>query len=179
MPAAGLIRQQKAEGLAGQHVAVDAGDLVGQRFDQRGMDRQDRVEQVGQVDAVGLGRQPEQLPIGTEAPGLPDLDRFQVGFIGAEQQLRARLAIAALVEQLHRGRAVPLHIDDGYRLAGNNPLDLEAGFQVFQFGHGNIALCTFVYRYPPVIKEKSASPLDPAALPVLRWRTFNNKRGPV
>ncbi len=57
---AGVVGQQEAQRLAGQHLAVDAGDLVGQRLDQRGVDGQHRIEEVGQVDAVGLGHQAEQ-----------------------------------------------------------------------------------------------------------------------
>ena len=59
---AGVVGQQEPQRLARQHLAVDGGDLVRQRLDERGVDGQQRVEQVGQADAVGLGDEPEAVP---------------------------------------------------------------------------------------------------------------------
>lgn len=55
-----IIRQQKAKWLPGEHLLVDRRDLVRKRLDQGGMDGQERIEEVGQPDAVGLGDQAEQ-----------------------------------------------------------------------------------------------------------------------
>ena len=49
-----VVRQQEPQRLAWQHGLVDGGDLVGQWLDQRGMHGQERVEQVRQMDTVGL-----------------------------------------------------------------------------------------------------------------------------
>ena len=51
---AGVVGQQKAQRLAGQHRLVDGRDLVRQRFDQGGVHGQHGVEEVGEADAVGL-----------------------------------------------------------------------------------------------------------------------------
>ncbi len=48
---AGVVGQQEAQRLAGQHLAVDTRDLVRQGLDQRRVDGEDGIEQVGQVDA--------------------------------------------------------------------------------------------------------------------------------
>ena len=65
---AGVVGEQEAQGLARQHLAVNRGDLVGQRLDQRGRQRQVGVEQIGQPDALGLRRQPEKIAITAERP---------------------------------------------------------------------------------------------------------------
>ena len=55
-----VVGEQEAQRLPRQHGLVDRRDLVRQRLDDRGVDRQHRVEQVRQADALGLGDQPEQ-----------------------------------------------------------------------------------------------------------------------
>jgi hypothetical protein len=40
--------------LPGKHRFVDREDLVGKRFDERRVNGEERVEQVGQLDAEGL-----------------------------------------------------------------------------------------------------------------------------
>ena len=65
---AGVVGQQEAQRLARQHLAVDGGDLVRQRLDERGVDGEERVEEVGQADALRLGDQPEQRAVAVEAP---------------------------------------------------------------------------------------------------------------
>ena len=65
---AGVVGEQKAQGLARQHLAVNRGDLVREWLDQRGRQRQVGVEQIGQPDALGLRRQPEKIAITAERP---------------------------------------------------------------------------------------------------------------
>ena len=40
LPRPGIVGQEEPQGLTGEHLAIDGGDLVGQRVDQRGMDGQ-------------------------------------------------------------------------------------------------------------------------------------------
>ena len=68
LPAPGIVGQQKPQRLPRQHRLVDGGDLVRQRLDQRGVDGEQRVEQVGQADPLRLGDQPEQRAVAVEAP---------------------------------------------------------------------------------------------------------------
>ena len=68
---AGVVGQQEAQRLARQHRLVDGRDLVRQRLDDRGVDGQHRVEEVGQADALRLGDQAEEGAVAVEAPGRP------------------------------------------------------------------------------------------------------------
>ncbi len=90
---AGVVGEQEAQRLARQHRLVDGGDLVRQRLDQRGVDREHRIEQVGQADAVRLGDETEQRAVAVEAPRPARLD-----------DLEARLVVP--VEDLVRHAAV-------------------------------------------------------------------------
>ena len=76
LASAGIIGEQEAQGLACEHRLVDRRDLMGQRLDQRGMHRQHRVEEVGEVDAVRLGDQAEEVASAIETPGAPGADQF-------------------------------------------------------------------------------------------------------
>ena len=69
---AGIVGEQEAERLARQHLPVDGGDLVRQGLDVRGVDREVRVEEMCETDALGFRGQPEP-------PAVP-----------AERRLRAR-----------------------------------------------------------------------------------------
>ena len=68
---AGVVCQHVAQRLARQHRLVDGRDLVRQRFHVRRVHRHHRIEQVGQVDPVGLGRELELLARRIEGPGAP------------------------------------------------------------------------------------------------------------
>ena len=124
---AGVVGQQEAQRLAGQHRLVDRRDLVRQRLDQRGVDGEQRVEEVGQADAVGLGDEAEQGPVAVEAPrpaGDGDLEgRLAV----AVEQFVPEPAGRVLIGQLDRRRAVPLDVDDGHEAVGQDALHPGAG----------------------------------------------------
>ena len=64
-----VVGEKEAEWLARQHLLVNGGDLVGQRLDVGGVNGEQRVEQVGEADALRFGRQPEQGAIAVEGPG--------------------------------------------------------------------------------------------------------------
>ena len=57
---AGVVGEQEAQRLARQHLAVDGSDLVRQRLDLGGGDREVGVEQVREPDAVGFGREAQE-----------------------------------------------------------------------------------------------------------------------
>ncbi len=110
---AGVVGQQEAQRLAGQHLAVHSRDLVGQRLNKRGVDGQHRVEEMRKADAVRLSRQPEEVAACIEGPVLAVLRDSQVGLVIAIQQPRSRLSILALVEEFDGVRPAPLGLDDG------------------------------------------------------------------
>ena len=77
---AGIVRKQEAQRLAGKHAFIDGRDLVRQRLNDRRVNGQDRIEQMSEVDALGLGYEAEQGAIPVEAPGPPFLHDLQIGF---------------------------------------------------------------------------------------------------
>jgi hypothetical protein len=75
---------------------------VRQRLDQRGVDRENRIEEVGEVDSVGLGDQAESGAIAVKAPGPAVLENVQPGFVVPVEQLIGNLASGRLIRQLER-----------------------------------------------------------------------------
>ena len=54
-----VIGEQEPQRLLFQHRAINRGQLVRQRFDTRGVDRNIRIEQMGKANAEGFGSEPE------------------------------------------------------------------------------------------------------------------------
>ena len=131
-----VVRQHVAQRLTGQHFLVYRRDLVRQRLDGRGVHGQIGVEEVREVDAVGLRDEAKLLPRRVETPRQALLHDLQRGFILAEEELRPGRAAVGLVDDLHAGAAVPLDRHDGDRLQGQYAAHDRAGGQVFQSGHG-------------------------------------------
>jgi hypothetical protein len=130
----GVVRQQKPQGLPGQHRLVHARDLVRQRFEERGVDRQQGVEEVGQADPVGLGNQAEQGPVSVKAPGASGLDNLKARLVVPVQEDVAHAAGGVLVRELQGVRAEPLdaHHRDG-RVGEHTP-DHRVRSEVVQLG---------------------------------------------
>ena len=57
---AGVVGQKEAQGLAGEHLLVDGGNLVGQRLHDGRVDGQQGVKEGRQTDAMRLGDQAGQ-----------------------------------------------------------------------------------------------------------------------
>ena len=85
-----VVGEQEAQRLARQHRLVDGRDLVRQRLDERGVDREHRVEEVREADAVRLGDEPEQRAVAVEAPRAALLDDLEARLVVAVEQLVAR-----------------------------------------------------------------------------------------
>ncbi len=114
----GVVRQQEAQWLARQHRLVDGGDLVRQGLDHGRVDREHRVEQVRQADAVGLGDQAEERPVAVEAPGAALLRQRQARLGVAVEDLVGDLAVGGLIGQLQRLAAESLDAHDGHQGIG-------------------------------------------------------------
>ena len=89
---AGVVGEQEAQRLARQHRLVDRRDLVRQRLDERGVDRQHRIEEVREADAVRLGDEAEERAVAVEAPGAALLDDLEARLVVAVEQLVRHLA---------------------------------------------------------------------------------------
>ena len=128
-----VVGQQEAQRLARQHRLVDGRDLVRQRLDERGVDREHRVEQVREADAVRLGDEPEQRAVAVEAPGPALLDDLEPRLVVAVEQLVRDLAGRRLVDELEGVGAEPLDADDGDQGVGQDAADGGVGLEVFEF----------------------------------------------
>ena len=132
---AGVVGQQEAQRLARQHRLVDRGDLVRQRLDERGVDRQHRIEEVRQADAVRLGDQAEERAVAVEAPGPALLDDLEARLVVAVEQLVRHLAGRRLVGQLERLGAEPLDADDRDQGIGQDAAHGGVGLEFFELAH--------------------------------------------
>ena len=87
LPAPGSSASRKRSGWRGQHRLVDRGDLVRQRIDERGVDREHGIEQMREADAVRLGDEAEEGAVAVEAPWPPCLDDLEAWLVVAVEQL--------------------------------------------------------------------------------------------
>ena len=71
LASARIVGEQEAQRLARQHLAIDGRNLVRQRIDEAGVNREIRIEIMRELDAVGLGHEPQQRAIGVERPRPP------------------------------------------------------------------------------------------------------------
>ena len=69
LPAPGSSASRKCSGWRVQHLLVDRRDLVRQRHHVGGADREQRVEEVGELDAARLADEAEERAVGGEGPG--------------------------------------------------------------------------------------------------------------
>ena len=99
------------------------------------MDREHRVEEVGEADALRLGDQAEERAVAVEAPGPALLDDLEPRLVVAVEQLVGDLAGRVLVGQLERLRAEPLHADDGDQGIREDAADGGVGLEVFEAAH--------------------------------------------
>ena len=131
----GIVGEQEAQGLARQHLAVDGGDLMRQRLDQRGRQRQVRIEQVGQPDALGLRRQPEQVTITAERPRPPRSNQLERRLVAPVDQPVANRSARFFERDLDRLIAEPLDLDDLRHRAGYQAAHRRSGGQLLEAGH--------------------------------------------
>ncbi len=114
---AGIIGENKAQGLTWQHCFVDGGNLVRQGLHVGGVHRHHRVEKVGQVDSVGLGDELEIAPRRIKGPGASDFCQGEPILIAAKEHSLAQGAVCSFV--VDRDRIAPdgLGSDDAHDLA--------------------------------------------------------------
>ncbi len=116
-----IVGQQEPQRRAGEEFPVDGRDLVRQGLHVAGRDRQHRVEQPSQADALRLG---SQLEVGRRrverAPsGAGDL---QPRFVGAVEDALVDVAHGGTEGEFYRVLAMPLCGDDRHRVAGDDPI---------------------------------------------------------
>ena len=97
------------------------------------MHGQQRVKQMGEADALGLGNEAEEGAVAVEAPRARLLGNPDTGFVLAIEQLVGHLARLRLVGQLDSGVPVPLHADNRDEAVGQDAFDSGVGCEIFQF----------------------------------------------
>ena len=130
-----VICQQEPQRLAREHLAVDRRDLVRQGLDQAGVDGEVGVEEVRQLDPVGLGHQPEQSAVGVEGPGVAAGFNGQAMLIIAIERGLGHGPAGDAVDEVDGLLAYPVYGDDFDGLAGDNTLNNCPIFQVLKNGH--------------------------------------------
>jgi len=85
---------------------------MGQRVDQRRVDREYRVEEVRQANTVSLGDEPQELSVSVERPRTAAARYLQSGLVMPVEKLVGDLPRRVLVGKLKRLRPIPLHADD-------------------------------------------------------------------
>ncbi len=136
----GVVGQEEPKRLPRQHLAVDSRYLVRQRVDDRGVNRQQRIKEVGQIDSVRFRHQPEELAVAVEAPRTAGFDYFQGGFAIAIEQLYVGLAGRILIGKLNRCGPIPPDVDYSDQAVGQYALDGGAPLEILQFRHSRLTL---------------------------------------
>ena len=119
LPAARVVSEQEAQRLARQHGLVDGRDLVRQRVDDGGMDRQHRVEEVRQAYALCLGDQSKQRTVTVKTPRPALLHELEPWLVVPIEQFVRDLAGGRLVGELECLGAKPLHTDNDHHRVGD------------------------------------------------------------
>ena len=128
---AGVVGEQEPQRSAGEKLSVDGADLMGQRTDVAGGDREHRVEQPGQRDALGLSYQFEVGGVSVERPaaGLGD---GELVLVLSEDDLLPECARVGLVGQLQSVGAVPLGKHDSNHFSRNQPVNPKPGLEFLE-----------------------------------------------
>ena len=129
-----IVREQEAQRLARQHLAIDGGDLVRQRLDLRRGDRDVGVEEIGQANAVRLGREAQQAAIGVEPIGPARLDELEADLLAAHDEPLVDAAIDPK-DDVERVRAELRDLHDLGEPRGVEAAKAGAGLDVFEYHH--------------------------------------------
>ncbi len=111
-----IVGEEEAERLPRQHFAVDRRNLMRQRIDQTGVDRQIGVEKVGQLDTIGLCHQPQQGAVGIERPRPSALFDFEAMLVVPVENRFGDNTVVIAVDDADRLIADPVHGQDLCRL---------------------------------------------------------------
>jgi hypothetical protein len=135
LPCPGIVGEEEPEGLPGQHGLVDGGDLVRKGLDERGVHRENGVEEVREADPMRLRDEAKERPVPVEAPGAALLDDFETGFVAPVEDLLGDPPGGAAVDEGEGVGAVPLDVDDGDGGVGEDAADGGGGQEQFELRH--------------------------------------------
>jgi hypothetical protein len=118
-----VVRQQVAEGLAGQHLPVHRRDLVRERLQERGVHGQVRIEEVGEAETLGLGGQakPSGIRIKRQAPTAGD--NLQARGLLGKQEDRVDVSVRGAVDHIEDAVPVRLYAEHSHICAHHQVSD--------------------------------------------------------
>ena len=108
-----------------------------QRVHDGGVDRQHRVEEVREADALRLRDEAEQRTVAVETPRPALLHELEPGLIVAIEQFVRDLAGGRLVGEFEGLGAEPLHADDDHHRVGNDPPHRCTWLKFFELDHAS------------------------------------------
>ena len=162
----GVVRKDVPQRQAWQHLLINCRDLVWQGLNSRSVDRQIRVKQVCQMDAVRFGYEAHLISICAETPRQTVTQHIHGRLISTIEDLTAKLPSAVLECNFQCCIAIPLHRNNCHSFPCRNAVQLAADRDLLQMCHGSSfpncppRICTFsdsqgflhiitVYREPP------------------------------
>ena len=130
-----VISKQETQRLAREHRLVNSGNLMGKRVNERGMNRQHRVEEMGEPDTVGLGDEAKEVAIAIKAPGTTNAHQIEGRLTLAIEQHRVGSAMCIFIGQLNGITAIPCDIDDRDHFIRQDAAKRCSSREVFQSHH--------------------------------------------
>ncbi len=129
-----VVGEQEAQRRARQQLAVDRAQLMRQWLNIGRRDRQHRVGEASQLDALALGDELEVGGDSVEGTRLGVRDREHLLGLATEHTL-AQLALGGLVRQLDGVCAVRLSGEHGNMLPRDHTCEQQSGLDVLEFRH--------------------------------------------
>ena len=145
----GVVRKDVPQRQAWQHLLINCRDLVGQGLNSRSVDRQIRVKQVCQMDAVRFGYEAHLISICAETPRQTVTQHIHGRLISTIEDLTAKLPSAVLECNFQCCIAIPLHRNNCHSFPCRNAVQLAADRDLLQMCHGSsfpncpLRTCTF------------------------------------
>ena len=100
------------------------------------MHRQQRIEKMGEPDAVSLRDEAKELPVTVETPGASLFDHLDTGLIVAVQEPVVHPAGRRLMRELERVRPEPLDADDRDQYVRQDAPHGRLGAEILEAAHG-------------------------------------------
>jgi hypothetical protein len=111
---AGIVGEDETKWLPHKQLAIYGCDLMRKRFDKRGMNREMRIEQMGESDASCLGDKSKQARIPGERPARTRLNDFQHWLAISEDEFVPNPPGGIFVRKLNDVRPMPDDVNEEY-----------------------------------------------------------------
>jgi hypothetical protein len=96
-----------------------------QWLDERSMNGQQRIEEVGKLNAIGFGDEAQHRPIDIKGPQTFSLYQFKLRLIVSVKQGILDFPVTAPIDDSHGIRTAPLNINNRHELLRHNAANLN------------------------------------------------------